>query len=599
MAEGCFDVITPAELTTALTAKQDMVTWGAGLAVTGTVARTDSLEAGFLADGGVTPLTCGAGQQGKLQVLDSGELQYCDGASTSLVRTGTLGGTGVTDGDKTDITVSAAGTVWTIDAEAVTYAKLQDVSAAARLLGRGSDAGAGDPQEITLGPNLSMSGTTLDALGGGTGAPTNAHYWTDRAEAGLSAELNLGVLTSGLLKHTVSGGVSTPATAVAGTDYALPTGAPVQLSAATGTVTALACSAVELYYRHDMSGAVTVPAFTGTCIDGQKVVFRLKPNTGGALGVTFNTGASKAFSNENGIPLPTVTLDSTQYVEYAFIYNATSDRFAYVGGTKATGPCTVADGCTGAVTLTGLVVGNGTAAMTAITSSTVGHIPRVTGTNTFAFGALDLADADAVTGNLPVTHLNSGTAASATTFWRGDGTWATPAGGSGAKVPIRPYSAVPITAGMVYGCIIDGDEMLCVADATTITADAIWRLGFELPPVLDTGCTYKLQLDMKANAATGVMRINPKWNTWAPGVTRTSLTLNAETVTPDSVTGAAAAGDTVTLGAGDANQLIRIKWTLNASTVTAAQRMAMDLTFENTATTLAVQSGYLASVICE
>lgn len=65
---------------------------------------------------------------------------------------------------------------------------------------------------------------------------------------------------------------------------------------------------------------------------------------------------------------------------------------------------TIGQGGTGTgSTLTGLLLGNASA-FTAITSSTVGQIPRVTGSNTFAFGALDLADADAVTGVLPFAN---------------------------------------------------------------------------------------------------------------------------------------------------------------------------------------------------
>lgn len=51
----------------------------------------------------------------------------------------------------------------TIANGAVSYAKMQDVSAASRLVGRGSAAGSGDPEEITPGTNLTMSTTTLNA----------------------------------------------------------------------------------------------------------------------------------------------------------------------------------------------------------------------------------------------------------------------------------------------------------------------------------------------------------------------------------------------------------------------------------------------------
>ena len=90
----------------------------------------------------------------------TGEVKVQSGGLTTVL--GVSGG--VSDGDKGDVTVTAGGSTWTIDAGAVTLAKMADVTSAS-LLGRDT-AGTGAPEVLTPAQARGILGLSLVATSG-------------------------------------------------------------------------------------------------------------------------------------------------------------------------------------------------------------------------------------------------------------------------------------------------------------------------------------------------------------------------------------------------------------------------------------------------
>lgn len=122
----------------------------------------------------------------------------------AITLTGDVTGSG-TGSVATNIAANAVGTA-EIANSAVSYAKVQNVTAA-RLLGNPTGSAAA-PSEITLGTNLSFSGTTLNATGGGT-TPTvttkTTNYTVQASDLG-----NTLVLAGASLVLTLPAGIFTP-----------------------------------------------------------------------------------------------------------------------------------------------------------------------------------------------------------------------------------------------------------------------------------------------------------------------------------------------------------------------------------------------------